>query len=210
MIEINQIINEPVLSNCFVVFDKAVGNFCIVVDPGSNNNSTLLNYLNSNDLVPQFIILTHEHFDHCWGVNELRERYKDVKLLCSKICSTAIQDMKKNYSVFFEQPGFAIDAADIELSDASHSMKWNDHILEFTPAKGHSSSGIFLKIDKFIFTGDELIKDFKTVTKLKTGSKEKLKESIRYLKSMKGEGIKVCPGHGNCFLLDNYEFELLM
>lgn len=205
MIEIKQIINEPVSSNCFVAFDKSVGNFCIVIDPGSNNNSSLLSFLNSNDLIPQFIILTHEHFDHCWGVNSLRERYEDIKLICSSECSKNIQSKKKNYSVFYEQPGFELVSADIEIEENKCLEIMNKKVF-FTLAKGHSASGIIFIIDNYLFTGDELIKDVKTVTKLKTGSKEQLKDSLLFIHTLQGKNLKVCPGHGETFDLDSYIF----
>lgn len=205
MIEVKRLINYPISSNCFVVFDKAKGFHCIIIDPGSEIQSKLFEYLDSNNLVPEFIILTHEHFDHCWGVNGLREKYNDIKLVCSAECSNTIQDRKKNYSVFYEQPGFEVNAADIVIDD-NCSFKLNDLDVNFTLAKGHSASGLIIIIQNYVFTGDELIKDLKTVTKLKTGSKEKLLDSINFLRKLKGRGLIVCPGHGETFELDNYEF----
>ena len=92
MLSLKQIENIPISSNCFVLFDKAVGNNCVVVDPGSENNTHIYRYLENEKLRPEYIILTHEHFDHCWGVNDMRNVYPNVKLVCSQICSEAIQD----------------------------------------------------------------------------------------------------------------------
>lgn len=203
MIELYKLENTPVSSNCFVVYEKAVKS-CIIVDPGSKDQSCLYHYLDSNQLIPKYVILTHEHFDHCWGVNGLRRKYNNIKLVCSSECSYTIQDKKKNYSVFYEQPGFEINAAEIVIED-NCSLKLNDLDVSFTLAKGHSASGLIFTIQNFVFTGDELIKDLKTVTKLKTGSKDKLQESIFFLRGLKGRGFIVCPGHGETFELDNYE-----
>ncbi len=202
MIEVYKLENTPVASNCFVVYDNAVKS-CIIIDPGSDDQSLLFQYLDSNQLIPKYVILTHEHFDHCWGVNGLRKKYNKIKLVCSSECSYAIQDKKRNYSVFYEQPGFEIDAADIQIKN-NCSLKIINKSIQFTLAKGHSASGIIFTIDNYIFTGDELIKDVKTVTKLKTGSKERLQESIHFLRAMKGRSLIVCPGHGDVFDLDSY------
>lgn len=204
MLEVKQIKNTPIDSNCFVIFDKEKVNDCIVVDPGSEDNSLLYELLKSEGLNPQYIILTHEHFDHCWGVNQLREDYPSVKLVCSADCSEAIQNRKKNYSVFHQQPGFDVGAAEIELDKIGWKLDWNDYLLLFYPAQGHTASGVIFIIGSYIFTGDELIKGIKTVTKLKTGSIEKLSESTVFLESLKGKGMIVCPGHGESFGLDNY------
>lgn len=209
MLKIKQIVNVPKSSNCFVIQDKAVGNNCIVIDPGSEDNSLLYQYLEQEQLLPEYIFLTHEHFDHCWGVNDMREVYPDVKLVCSQICSEAIQDKKKNYSVFHQQPGFDLKPADIVLEDVGWMVNWNGYQIRFEPAQGHSAAGIIFFIDKYVFTGDTLIKDIKTVTKLKTASKEKLKESLLMLENEKGKGLIVCPGHGETFELDGYNLELM-
>ena len=205
MLLIKQIVNVPKSSNCFVLFDKAVGNNCIVVDPGSEENAPLYLFWEQEGIAPEYIVLTHEHFDHCWGVDDIREVYPDVKLVCSQICSEAIQDKKKNYSVFHQQPGFDLKPADIVLEAVGWIVGWNGYHIRFVPAQGHSAAGIIFFIDKYVFTGDTLIKNIKTVTKLKTASKEKLKESLLILENKKGNGLIVCPGHGEVFELDDYD-----
>lgn len=205
MLIVRQIPNTPIVSNCFVISDQTIGNNCIIVDAGSEDNTVLNSYLQSKGLDPEYIILTHEHFDHCWGVNDLRKEYPDVKLACSAICSLAIQDIKKNYSVFHQQPGFELDPADIILDDVNWSLDWHSYQIRFMPAHGHSAAGIIFFIDQYVFTGDSLIKDVRTVTKLKTASKEKLAEMLYVLEGEKGKGLVVCPGHGEMFELDEYD-----
>lgn len=205
MLVIHQLINNPVPSNCFVLCDKRFGRDCIVVDPGSDNNSCLYQYLEKEQLMPEYIILTHEHFDHCWGVNDFRDRYPNVKLVCSSICSNAIQSGKKNYSLFHQQPGFELKPADVVLDDINWSLSWNGYDIRFEQSQGHSAAGIIFFIGQYVFTGDTLIKDTKTVTKLKTASKEGLESSLLMLNKEKGKNLIVCPGHGEMFYLDGYD-----
>ena len=208
MLEVIHIENSPVPSNCYIIFDKACRENCIVVDPGSEDSNKLFGTLESIGLIPQYIILTHEHFDHCWGVNAIREKYPNVKLICSAECSNTIQDKKKNYSVFYEQPGFNVGSADIIIENGDN-FTWNDNIISFVFAQGHSASGVIFIIDNYIFTGDEFIKGVKTVTKLKTGSKEKLRISLKFLASQQGNNLIVCPGHGEMFYLDDCVLDLV-
>ena len=86
MLQVKQIINTPIDSNCFVIYDKEKGDNCIIVDPGSEDNSHLYELLKSEELNPQYIVLTHEHFDHCWGVNQLVEKYH-LPIVCSQLCA---------------------------------------------------------------------------------------------------------------------------
>ena len=96
---IHTIINTPISSNCYVLYNLG-GNECIVIDPGSEDNEQLIRFFNEHKLNPRYIILTHEHFDHIWGVSGLKKRYPNVDLICSKLCGELIQDAKKTYLYF--------------------------------------------------------------------------------------------------------------
>lgn len=41
MLALKKIENTPISSNCFVLFDKAVGNSSVIVDPGSEDNNRI-------------------------------------------------------------------------------------------------------------------------------------------------------------------------
>ena len=113
MLTIRQIINSPVSSNCYII-SCSERDKCIIIDPGSSTATSYLDYLSENALTPQFIILTHQHFDHCASVNELRKVFPDTKLVCSKYCNEGIQNEKKNFSLFKEEfKPFKIAPADI-------------------------------------------------------------------------------------------------
>ena len=101
MLIVHQIINSPVTSNCFVLYDKTISNDCVIVDPGSRSDDVLFAFLEQENLIPKYIILTHEHFDHCWGVKELVERYQ-IPIICSALCAEAIKSEKRNCSVFYD------------------------------------------------------------------------------------------------------------
>ena len=198
------ILNSPVASNCYLIYDKAQSDECIIVDPGSKKNDELVSILTQKSLSPKYIILTHEHFDHCWGVNDLRERYPKIRLICSSICSETIQDPRTTYSHYYCKPAFCIAPADILIEDIDGKIKWHDYTISFSQAKGHSSSCIFIFVENAVFTGDSLIKNAKTITKFKTGSLSDLKESLQNLSRYRGRGLVVYPGHGESFELDKY------
>lgn len=208
--ELKQIKNTPVDSNCYVLFDKIIGSECVVIDPGSELDESLLEFMSAGKIIPKYVFLTHEHFDHCWGVNMLRAKFPQIILVCSKECSKAIQDKKRNHSVFFQQPGFEISKAEITTEEVEFFLEWFGEEIRFYPALGHTSAGMIIKCGSFLFTGDELIQDTKTVTKLKTGSMEKLYQSLSFFNSMKGKGLIVCPGHGDVFELDSYDLNKIL
>ena len=174
---------------------------------GSENEKidNLINLINELSLNPWFIILTHEHYDHCWGVNDLRAKFPHIKLICSSYCSSAIQNTKLTYSHYYCKPEFTIKPADIIVEDVEGKISWNDYLITCSQAKGHSLSSIFIFIRSAIFTGDTLIMNSKTITRFKTGSKSDLENTLQKMLSYKGKGFLVHPGHGEIFPLDVYD-----
>ena len=70
---IDRCVSEIFSSNMYAVKRKNVRKG-ILIDPGIANENRLLTYLKRFDFEPEYVILTHEHFDHCAGINIL-ERY---------------------------------------------------------------------------------------------------------------------------------------
>ena len=207
MLCVKTFVNKPVTSNCYVLFDKEESSDCIIVDPGSKSEADLIEFIDREGLHPLYIILTHEHFDHCWGVNELVQRY-NIPIICSQLCTEAIKHEKRNCSVFYDnKEAFVINSETVSIESIGYILGFGDHLLRFVYTPGHSDASISFTIDSFLFTGDTLIKDERTVTKLPTGSVNKLRESLNILSSLKWKGYCVYPGHGKSFLLDSYELE---
>lgn len=164
MLIVHRIVNQPITSNCYVVYEKEDGNECFIVDPGSKNEKELLDYIGQEKLEPKFIILTHEHFDHCWGVNQLVDHYH-IPIVCSEICADAIKYEKRNCSVFYDnKEAFSINQGAISIESLDNELLFGVYGIRFCNTPGHTDASISFVIGKCLFTGDTLIKDQKTVT----------------------------------------------
>lgn len=206
-IQVISIVNKPISSVTYIIY-KEQGGDCVIIDPGSEYPDEIEKELIAKNLKPIYIILTHEHFDHIWSSNFFIKKYNPT-ILCSEYCAKAIQNSKLNLSIFYDSNcAFQICPNKLIIVNDSDSFPCLDSILVIKEAQGHSLGGILIKFDKFIFTGDTLIKDLKTVTKLKNASKIKLYESIEYLNRLKGDNYIILPGHGEPFELDNYNLLL--
>lgn len=210
MLTVHQIINSPVPSNCFVLYDKTVCSDCIIVDPGSKSDEELFVFLEEQGLTPKYVILTHEHFDHCWGVNELVERYH-IPIVCSALCAECIKFEKRNCSVFYDnKERFVITSQTISVESLIYVLPFCDTELRFFNSPGHTNASVCFTVGKNLFTGDTLIKGLRTVTKLPTGSAAKLQETKEILQDLQGKGYMVYPGHGDLFELDGYDLDLMV
>ena len=202
MLTVQTFVNNPVTSNCFLLYDKDKGKECIIVDPGSRCEEELFTFILQADFHPTHIILTHEHFDHCWGVNQLVAKYH-IPVVCSELCAEAIKYEKRNCSVFYDnKEAFTIDCEIVTVESLGMTMNFYDHSIHFHHTPGHTEASISFTVGSYLFTGDTLIKDERTVTKLPTGSKDRLKLSMELYKQMKVKGLIVYPGHGEVFHLD--------
>lgn len=198
MLQVSVIYNTPVSSCCYLIYDNSVNNSCLIVDPGSEDNTSLNNIIKEKNLIPLYIFITHEHFDHCWGVNNLRSEFPSIKLVCSSDCSRLIGAEKTNMSVFYDfKKAFSILPADLLIShDCDYLMEWNGYNILFFYTPGHSSACVSIRIDKYLFSGDAYIPGIKTVTKLPNGNKEHaLQSEKKILEMIELYHLILCPGH---------------
>lgn len=208
-LEVACVENAPVPSNCFLVYDKERGDGCVIVDPGFERPDRFEEYLKRLALTPTHVILTHEHFDHVWGCGYLSDKYS-TPIICSAACGDLIKDAKKNLSLFYDRKGFAVSGEILPVEEMGFEFRWQGHGFRFFPAPGHSGGGICVRAGRYLFTGDILLKGLRTVTKLFCGTREGLRGTLDKISMLKGQGCLVCPGHGESFLLDEYDVSLAL
>lgn len=64
-------------TNCYLISHK---NEAIIVDPGYESEE-LLNFIKDENLNLKYIFITHGHFDHVGGVNQLKKLYPNAIVL---------------------------------------------------------------------------------------------------------------------------------
>ena len=163
---------------------------------------------NHSKTIVSGIILTHGHFDHIYGINNLLSRFPSCPVyVANAFGKEVLSDPKKNGSKYTEEGPIAINKdASIDIYPQEMEL-WEGVPLKVHYTPGHSDDSVCLQVEGMLFTGDTLIKDVRTVTKLKTGSREKLRESLDVLASLKGHGLMVYPGHEELFKLDSYDLD---
>lgn len=208
-LEVIEIKNNPIDSNCYLIYDKTVNNECFIVDPGSKDTSFIEKTIRMYQLEPCAILLTHEHFDHVWGCNALAYNYKIVTY-GSPLCIENIKSRRLNCSRFYDDVGFEVNVLTQPVNEDKIATSWNGYEFKFYDTPGHSDASLCFVIGGNLFTGDTLIYSLKTVTNILSGSKEKLKLSLKKIKNLQGMGYKVYPGHGNTFELDRYNLDKIL
>ena len=96
MLKIERFVNELMSSNCYLVVDEP-SRHCICIDPASEKSQREIAYIEGNGLALDYILLTHEHTDHTWGVNALVGRY-GAEVVCSEVCK---QNLANEFQAYF-------------------------------------------------------------------------------------------------------------
>ncbi len=187
--------NFPVDSNCYVISFKGSNN-CIIVDPAQGNGDAFYSFLSERNLKPDYLILTHEHFDHISSVEHLRSKF-NCRVVASVVCSSNITNPKKNLSIFYDQVGFSCKPADILIDHDNQRISWLNYTLLFMLTPGHSNGGLCFSIDNNVFTGDTIMNGYKPVVKLPGGDKTKIAESMTKITDSFSPDANLYPGHGD-------------
>lgn len=206
MIKVHRIINQLLTSNCFIVYDDEMKR-ALIIDPGSEKSEKEISFLDGNNLMPDYIILTHEHADHTWGVNALVKRYPDVKVVCSSLCRDSLpKEVKLFFLLYYNNPSYAytLSRVDYTTEDLDWQMEWLGHKITLIPTLGHTLGSICIAMDNYIFGGDTLLQFKPLIRKRNGGSMELFQESIDKIVKSYPKDTLVYPGHGEEHLLKNY------
>ena len=206
MLEVVRFINSRFTSNTYILAHPEHDNVW-VVDPGDADNVFEWMRVHSKTSISG-ILLTHAHFDHIYGMNEILSQYPQCMVyIANDYGREALHNPKTNGSKYTEEGPIVIDDDNARIVYYIDIMLlWEDVEMQTINTPGHSDDSQCLLVDGMLFTGDTLIKDVRTVTKLKGGSVEKLYDTVGLLEQLKGHGLIVMPGHGDAFGLDEYDY----
>lgn len=174
--------------NCYVLTDGATG-AAAVIDPGFFDER--LRRIAAGGRV-EMILLTHGHFDHMAGAEELR-RATGAPVLAMETERALLADAKANASRLFFGRDIALDL-DRGLSDGE-TLRLGETALTVMASPGHTAGGCCYLTKDAAFTGDTLMAYTVGRSDLATGDEVALLESVRKLAQLPGDP-DVCGGHG--------------
>lgn len=166
---IHQIPVGGMMNFTYVICDEATG-YSIIVDP-SWDLDRVRAILSDNNMVPKYIVNTHNHFDHTLG-NEALSRTIGVQVV-----QHPASEMPHNISV-----------------NEGDMIHFGESSLEVLHTPGHSQDGICMVGDGKILTGDTLFVGSCGRVDLPGGDASQLYHSLRRLATLDGS-LVVYPGH---------------
>ena len=191
---VEKFINSTFQSNSYIIYSES-NNIIAIIDPGK----TIIEKINNKNI---HVILTHEHVDHIYGLEELCNKYL-VTIYLSEKCHKNINDPKKNLSEYVAVCKINnITPNKLYIVNDNEIININKIDFHFYVTPGHSEGGICIGFDKYIFTGDTFMESDKIITNLPGGSKDQLKETNIYLEKILYNYKFILPGHGDIFSIN--------
>ena len=189
---------NPLETNCVVLWrDRAKK--CIVTDPGMSSPdglTELTDFLRSQDLTPEAIILTHGHFDHVWGVVRLVDVFPGLKVYEHPLDKDVMEKMVSGR--FAEGFNFLKhDFPTLDIADGD-TLTLAGITLQVMHTPGHSPGSVcyYIKDDNLLLSGDTLFAGSIGRTDLTGGDYDQLMDSLlKKVMVLPGE-TDVIPGHG--------------
>ena len=193
MLKIGKIVMGSVQTNCYFLYQEDEKKI-IVVDP-ADRGEYLYNAFKEAGLEVAAILLTHAHFDHIWGCNQLRElagvqvfAFEDEKDLCESAKLNVSEDVGRPYTATVDW--YLKDGETVTIEGMEFKVIW-------TPGHTQGSCCYYFEKDNILISGDTLFEGSVGRSDLPTGDGKLLSRSLKERLMILPDETLVFPGHGN-------------
>lgn len=162
-----------------------------------------------------YILLTHEHYDHISGVNYWKEKTGAIVVAserCAENCCDSRKNLSRYFKAFCELQTWIPDYDVVEnceyicqVDDTYNRSKmiyWQGHTIELYICPGHSEGGAIIAIDgKHIFSGDSILQGTEIECGLPGGDIIAWENEGKVIVDRISRGSIIHPGHFDDFIL---------
>lgn len=143
----------------------------------------------------QGVLLTHAHFDHIYGLNNLESLFPGVPVYTVMAGLNGLMSDKLNFSRYYGEP-FIFDSPDnVKLvNDGDYISLFDGVEIKAVATPGHSPGCVTWLTSNAIFTGDSYIPGVKTVANLPHSDKDLALKNEALIRQMV-ENRSIYPGH---------------
>lgn len=194
-INIRQFMPQGFSANCYAVSNK---DDIALIDVGAAT-SEIIEFVKQNSSKIKYILLTHDHFDHICGVQQII-KYCNAKIGIHKNDASGLID--SSYSlcdmVGLPQPQLI---PDYTFADGD-TLPFGDGEIQVIHTPGHTDGCVCYRMDDILFSGDTLFFESVGRTDFITGDSATLLNSLKRIIKLKGI-TRVYTGHGDSTTLEH-------
>lgn len=169
-------------------------NKAVIIDPGMKPAALIRRIA---DLEVEAILLTHAHFDHMAGLEEIRKLKGNPPVYLHDLEADWLGSPKKNGSALWPEIGGDITAEPAEFAlEDGQQLKLLGHTFRVLHTPGHSPGSVSFLVEGHLFCGDVLFRLGVGRTDLYGGSDQDLHDSLHEKLFTLDDAVIVHPGHG--------------
>ena len=142
----------------------------------------------------KYILLTHGHFDHIFGLNSLKKSLNAPAVICKD--DLVISDNINEFTRLFGLPDSVPPKYDMYIKDGDEILL-GSYKIKVIHTPGHTAGGVCYLVDGKLFSGDTLFRGSVGRTDLFGGNFGKLSDSIKNKLFKLDDKTEVFPGHGD-------------
>ena len=189
--KIEKFVTGIISTNCYLVINEETKQ-TVVIDPAACP-SYLMGHMKSEGLQVEAILLTHGHFDHIMGTDDLRREFP-VPVYVHEGDRETLLDPALNLSSSYTN-GYTFDGADYIRDGQRLELAGFSFQVIHTP--GHTPGGVcyYLESEGVLFSGDTLFQNSVGRTDFPNSSMSDLIRSLREKVMKLPDDVKVYPGH---------------
>ncbi len=191
-LKIGRIVMGMCQTNCYFVYPEGKSEV-ILFDP-ADKGDYIYHSLRDKGFTVAAILLTHGHFDHIWGLEELKElsgakvyAYEEEKEVCENASVNVSKGAGRPCEITADE--YVKDGATISVAGMSCQ-------LIATPGHTKGSCCYYFEEEGILISGDTLFQESVGRTDLPTGSMSALVRSVKEKLMVLPADVKVYPGHG--------------
>jgi len=184
----------PIATNCWI-YPIGEGTAAII-DPG-DEAGVIISALKKASLVPEYILLTHGHFDHITALSDLLDAFNKGIL--------GVDDKEPPKVAIHRQDAHYLEKTPTSVQFIEEGDTVGPFRILHIPGHTQGCVGYFDEKAGVLFTGDTLFQGDYGRTDLPGGNEKQIHESLKRLLSLDGE-ILVYPGHGPTTIIKEEDF----
>lgn len=190
MIRVSHHVNTVYSSVSYVLFNDEERT-CWVVDVGDCDK--ICKMIGEYEL--RGIFLTHVHYDHIYGLNNMQVLYPQVPIYTNNFGLESLSRPDDNLSAYHGDNFILLNMSNVQVVKEGELIDLGCESIRILETPGHDFSCLSYLTSEFCFTGDAYIPGVKVFTKLQNGNSVLAELSKDKLEKILQSGYKICPGH---------------